>query len=390
MTDQLEQSLDGSVLEASKLQKPEAAELSQEAKIIYDQLTQMFQELGYAEVPPLIARLPSAIFEQLVPLSSQSEVRASGESDSHWGDEMRMMRVVGERRTAIDEWLGENYSIRLQLYISLSDIGKVGWTQYEAGAPSSVVARIYNDAIFSNVHSEWIQTYLPSLTENGELTQTPHQFPPEIQALISDLAKDSAKYSAIVGFGLFHQLPIRLALYIFNQVSGESNGIEISAAEEKLLLEKGFDFSITSMGEFWTQSHLQFGNEYLMQSAMTSDQKLLGLVALTHHFSQRPPFMRQEMSDLVATILTQDKSIMVTAFLEILDKVDAIYYRGNKASVAEAMTTIREAIHRYLASNYPEDYQRLGDIYDSVFASMEDIGVFEALTRPDRENPEQQ
>jgi len=321
---------------------------------------------------------PPSFFNQLGFLAEEPIFRSQEQQKGHWFYEKCMAQKVIEFSSQIKEWFGENdeFIADLVFMIVAGDIGKAGPVEVADHEPEAVVRRIYNQAVFHKKHKQWI------------IGKSSADFPPGIREQIELLPKEphslesQAPYQRVFTLGEFYNLSIDAYLYVIQQVSLEE-ATEDSELQEKALrlfsltpdereylVTSGRDPQTTPMRRFFTTSHITFGDMYLKQEGLLNEHQL-SLVdqALSHHFSQG--MVPQELD---VRKVTDEKWVKVTAFLEILDKVQAGYSRWQVSQPNEVLEKNRSLIEKGLEQNYP-GMDQLPQWYGEVFLWMFQVGI---------------
>lgn len=321
---------------------------------------------------------PPSFFNQLGFLSEEPVFRSQEQQKGHWFYEQCMAQKVLEFSPQIKEWFGENdaFIADLVFMIVAGDIGKAGPVEVADHEPEAVVRRIYNQAVFHKKHKQWL------------VGKSSADFPPEIRQQLELLPKEPhslespAPYYRVFSLGEFYNLPIDAYLYVIQQVSLQQAGddpelqekalrlFSLTPEEREYLVTSGRDPQTTPMRRFFTTSHITFGNMYLKQEGLLNEHQL-SLVdqALSHHFSQG-----MVPSELDVRKTMDEKWVKVTAFLEILDKVQAGYSRWQGSQPNEVLEKNRSLIEKGLEQNYP-GMEHLREWYGKTFDWMVKSGI---------------
>lgn len=335
-----------------------------------------------------MAKYPVRIFNQLGRVMEKPVFKAQDGQRGHWAYELTMVERTVACAERLESLLGEiNKSVAdLVLMIVIGDIGKAGPVLSSDSAESAVVSRIYNQAIFHQAHQRWLMSCDPA------------RFPEELDTAMAQIDKSEPKDGGLSSWdlvfknGTFIGLPIEVYLYVLKQVAvqrlnGDANLVEhlftLTPAEKRFLRMQGFDPTTTPIRKFFTSSHIKFGYQFLSDLDQFGDEKseLIDL-ALLHHLSQGelPPNL-----DVVALIGDEAK-LKTCAYLEILDKVDAVFHRGSpqvtsgddvarKKAIESAISITQTEIQNNLQRNYSQ-YPQLVQVYENVLIAMQGAGVF--------------
>lgn len=227
----------------------------------------------------------------------------------------------------------------------------------------------------------------------------PSTFPAELDQAMARIDKNEpegggvSQWDFIFKNGAFIGLPIEVYLYILKQVAltklnGQPHQVNdlfsLQESERAFLSEHGFNPTTTPIRKFFTSSHIQFGQQFLTREGFLSEERRrLVVLALAHHFSQAELPNGLKPDDL----LNDEHQLKTCAYLEILDKVDAVFHRGTLVTSGEndeetkqkaidsAVNIAHTEIQTNLSRNYP-NHERLREVYTLVIVAMKDAGVF--------------
>ncbi len=290
---------------------------------------------------------------------------------SQFSYELTMVKSVLANQDKIKELLGgDNQSIAdLVFAILISDIGKAGPIKSNEGYPSAVVKRIFNQAIFTDVHEEWLKNASPA------------SFSDPIKKIIEVLPEADRKN--IFEKGIFFALPIDAYLYVIKQVatvSAKGNKELIAQAdkfftltekEKHFLLLLGVDTEKTPTRSFFTNSHIRFGRLFLSRKGiLNAEQRKVVPMALSHHLSQG---VLPKGTD-INSFLNDRALLRNTIFLEILDKFDAFRSRFKEKGADAARASTWKAILGGLNANYNQ-YPDFLVSYREIFDEMVNAGI---------------
>jgi hypothetical protein len=290
---------------------------------------------------------------------------------SQFSYELTMVRSVLANQEKVKGILGgDNQSIAdLVFAILISDIGKAGPIKSNEGYPSAVIERIFNQAIFTEVHKEWLKN------------ASPDSFPTPMKETIEALPEADRKN--IFENGVFFALPIDAYLHVIKQVAfasaKESKELIAKAEELFTLTEKERNFLLllgvntekTPTRSFFTNSHIRFGRLFMSRKGiLNAEQKKVVPMALSHHLSQG--VLPKGMD--VNSFLNDRALLRNTAFLEILDKFDAFYSRFKEKGVDAARASTWKAILGGLNDNYNQ-YPDFLTSYREIFDEMANAGI---------------
>ena len=373
-------------LEAVEHRKSEEKVLHKAGQQALFDLFGLLQDQHLTEINPEVIPLlkesffsyPPSLFNQLGFLAEEPVFRSQEQQKGHWFYEKCMAQKALEFSPQIKEWFGEDdaFIADLVFMIIVGDIGKAGPVEVADHEPEAVVRRIYNQAVFHKKHKQWL------------IGKTPADFPPEIRGQLELLSKETATsgslspYETVFSRGEFFALPLEAYLHVIQQVSlEEADGdLELQEKAQKLfsltpeereyLVTSGRDPQTTPMRRFFTTSHITFGDMYLKQQGLLNEHQL-SLVdqALAHHFSQGMVPQGLDVRNVL-----EEKWVKVTAFLEILDKVQAGYSRWQGSHAGEVLEKNRSLIETGLAQNYP-GMKTLLQWYGETFDWMVQSGI---------------
>lgn len=340
-----------------------------------------------------IAEYPVGLFNHLGLIVESPVFKAQDSQKGHWSYELTMVERTLTCAPALKESFGYNDQelADLVFMIVIGDIGKAGplpLTDANNSDPAKVVGRIYNQAIFHSVHQNWLKTCRPET------------FPDQLQPVLAQIDRREpvtgglSAWDLIFKNGTFIGLPIEVYLYVLKQVAltelgGQVEQVEtlfsLSQAEKDFLTARGFDPTTTPIRKFFTSSHIQFGQDFLTQEDfLKPEHKVLVPLALAHHLSQGEMPSGLDFNELIA----DQKQLATCAFLEILDKVDAILHRGqfkdgdgfsqaDRRRIIDRVVSITQTeIQSNLERNFPQ-YPQLTKLYEMVLQEMRRVGVFD-------------
>ncbi len=311
------------------------------------------------------------MINQMGLLLEEPKFKTTGKLASHFSYELSMVKNILINEKKVKELLdGDSQMIAdLVFAILVSDIGKAGPMEVREGQPSAVVRRIYNQAIFTEQHEEWLKH-----TDVGK-------WPEEIRVLVEAMSEEDRK--TVFVKGAFFPLPIDAYMYVVRQVAIDSangqedkireanNLLSFTKEEREFLLAINVDSEKLPIRSFFSNSHIRFGRIFLSrEDLLDDDQRRMVPTALSHHFSQAvlPKGMTAEI------IMSNRKMLLEVAFLEILDKFDAFYCRFKDAGREIARESTWKLISRSLNFNYPQ-YPELLETYDGMFKAMIDSEI---------------
>jgi len=292
--------------------------------------------------------------------------KTNGKLASQFSYEIAMIKRLLTNELKVKELLsGDNQLIvDLVFAILISDVGKAGVMEAVENQPSLVIQRIFNQAIFTDAHKEWLKKAKPT------------DFPDQIRELIEELPEVDRKN--IFEKGIFFSLPIEAYLYVIKQVAlglaknnadltdKAENLFTLTKGEQEFLLSIGVDPIKTPMRSFFTNSHIRFGRIFLNDgNLLNNEQKEMAPLALSHHLSQG---VLPKGTD-IDLFLNDQQLLRKAAFLEILDKFDAFYSRFKENDCVAARESTWKIISSNLKSNYGQ-YPELVDVYKEIFDSM--------------------
>lgn len=381
--------------------QPKSNELAAEAEVLSEngakakeslsQVIEIYRQTNPKLVDLLLGEIekyPVGLFNQLGRVMEKPIFKAQDGQRGHWAYELTMVErtvACAERLQSLLEGTGRSIA-DLVFMIVIGDIGKAGPVLSDDLAESAVVSRIYNQAIFHQAHQRWL------------VSCDPDSFPEELDTAMAQIDKSEPKDGGLSSWdlvfknGTFIGIPIEVYMYVLKQVAlqkldGEADLVErlfsLSPAEKGFLRLQGFDPTTTPIRKFFTSSHIKFGYEFLSVEGRLGDEKseLVGL-ALSHHLSQGelPPNLD------FSTIVGDESKMKICAYLEILDKVDAIFHRGTpqvasddasakSRAIESAISITQTEIKSNLQRNYSQ-YPQLVEIYEKVLKAMRDAGVF--------------
>lgn len=337
-----------------------------------------------------LEQYPGQLFDQLGLVIESPIFKAQEGQKGHWIYELTMVDRTMACAGKIKEFFGrdDRFISDLIFMIVIGDIGKAGPVPGDEGPEAAIVSRIYNQAIFHGAHQAWLKSCDPS------------SFPAELDQALARIDRNEpenggvSQWDFIFKNGAFIGLPIEVYLYVLKQVAlTKLNGnpvlverlFSLHYKEKEFLSEHGFNPTTTPIRKFFTASHIQFGLDFLSREGfLDAEQKQLVLLALAHHFSQGELPAGLD----VETLLNDEDRLKTCAYLEILDKVDAVFHRGavvaggpkdedaKKAAVDSAVNIANTEIQTNLSRNYP-DQVRLREIYSAVLSVMKQAGVFD-------------
>ncbi len=338
-------------------------------RILLDQSLDLSPSL-HAALASEFASYSPALLNQLGLMHDRLIFKTNGRQDSQFSYEINMVKTLLTRAKEVQTLLqaDEELIVDLVFAILVSDIGKTGPEVAKKGQFKSVICRIFNQAIFSNRHKEWL------------MKAKPETFPPEINRLVMQMPDDDTN-SAFKG-GFFQSLPISVYLYVIKQVALELAGenqtlvaqaeqlFTISKQEKEFLLKLGIDPDVEQIGPFFTKSHVLFGEDFLSQTGMLNDrQQQFVPIALSHHLSQG--ILPVSIAG-VENLLAHPSMLRQIIFLEILDKVDAFHSRFKDKPLEEARANTWDFINSKLQFNYRQ-YPDLIKLYQAVFQEMTNL-----------------
>lgn len=292
--------------------------------------------------------------------------KTNGKLASQFSYEIAMIKRLLMNEVKVRELLsGDNQLIvDLVFAILISDVGKAGLTENMDNQPSLVIQRIFNQAIFTDAHKEWLKKAKPT------------DFPDQIRELIEELPETDRK--DIFEKGVFFALPIEAYLHVIKQVAlglakdnqdltdKAENLFTLTKEEQEFLLSIGVNPMETPTRSFFTNSHIRFGRIFLNDGDLLNhEQKEIVPLALSHHLSQS---VLPKGVD-IDLFLSDQQLLRKVAFLEILDKFDAFYSRFKEKDREAARESTWKIISNNLSSNY-EQYPELADVYKEIFDSM--------------------
>ncbi len=341
--------------------------------IVVDEKQQISPELK-KKLTELVGSLKPGFLEQLGQLSEKPLFPANKEQEGHWQYEQTMLRALLKSNQKIKEWLGCDDGVIADMFFMIlaSDLGKAGSIAAGEDDPSTIVRRMYNQALFFESHSQWLKNCDPST------------LPSELQPALDSIQKTPtvegapSDWEAIFTNGFFVPIPLELYVYVIKQVAletADSNDqlasqaeqlFTLTTAESEYLKSQGWDPATTRIRQFYTKGHIKFGNDFLMNDQYTTrEQQLLAPLALSHHFSQGilPDSISAE------AIIQQPLLMKICAFLEILDKTEATYHRFGDKSMVNAIRYSRNECAYQLGVNYA-DHPELVDLYIETLEFM--------------------
>lgn len=332
---------------------------------------------------------PDQLFNQLGLVTESPVFKAQEGQKGHWIYELTMVErtlVCAEQIKAFFD-RDDKFISDLIFMIVVGDIGKAGPVPGDQSSAAGVVSRIYNQAIFHGAHQGWLKSC------------DPNTFPAELSPALARIDRIEpenggvSQWDFIFKNGAFIGLPIEVYLYILKQVAltklnGSPNQVEelfsFHTGEREFLSDHGFNPTTTPIRKFFTASHIQFGQEFLSRDGFLSEErKKMVLLALAHHFSQAELPTGLDVSEL----LNDEHQLKTCAYLEILDKVDAVFHRGavitggqseeenRQRAIDSAVNIAHTEIQTNLSRNYPNQ-EKLKEVYALVIVAMKDAGVF--------------
>lgn len=351
----------------------------------------------YQDSNPVLAELilaevksyPDQLFNQLGLVTESPVFKAQEGQKGHWIYELTMVDRTLACAEKIKEFFDrdDRFISDLVFMIVVGDIGKAGPVPGDQSAAAKVVSRIYNQAIFHGAHQAWLKSCDPST------------FPAELDQAMARIDKNEpegggvSQWDFIFKNGAFIGLPIEVYLYILKQVAltklnGQPHQVNdlfsLQESERAFLSEHGFNPTTTPIRKFFTASHIQFGQQFLTREGFLSEERRrLVVLALAHHFSQAELPNGLKPDDL----LNDEHQLKTCAYLEILDKVDAVFHRGTivasgendeetkQKAIDSAVNIAHTEIQTNLSRNYPNQ-ERLREVYTLVIVAMKDAGVF--------------
>lgn len=404
--------------------------------------SQELEKLLGTEFADWALTLPKEIFQQIEALHQPSILNNKNENN-HWQYELNMVRAVCELRREILLFFnvpesGPEYTQFMQellFMIIISDIGKAGPEKYSEKKPSAVAARIYNNVILENKHGEKIkevgikelfskssEQFYGSTVITQRVRQIIYQISGskkksfrEFAAAITNSQKSnttlisemSEQLQEILEGGKVRSLPIELALIVARKIAitelieSEQNGqklgirkkrkqitqirktFSLTDAEKQFLDSHGFATDTRPIGDFYSQSHIQFGKQFLFSLNLTGRLRNRALLGLKHHFVQGVLPDSRENNALFIRRSKTDPNILrdlkIVAFLEMLDKVEASVHRppyGNPFT-GENPEKFMQAIKQNLKTNYTKNHEYLASVYEEVFTAMQNMGIFQ-------------
>lgn len=370
--------------------------LSENGQKVKESLTGVLE--SYREnKPDLVGRLlveishyPANLFNHLGLLLESPVFKAQEGQKGHWAYELTMIDRTLACADEIQVFLDNDKHIieDLMFMIVTGDIGKSGPVLVDSDPHSKVVSRIYNQAIFHRTHQRWLQTCDPS------------SFPSELDPAMAQISKSEPEggglsaWDLIFKNGTFIGLPIEVYLYVLKQVALSELGgnpaqaealFSLRQEEKDFLIKQGFDPVSVPIRKFFTSSHIQFGQSFLQnEEGLDFQQKSSVILAMAHHLSQG----ELPAGFSVDSVLADERQIKICAYLEILDKVDAVYHRSNLKTVEgqtaeearqEAIETAVSITQTEVLSNLLKNfaqYPQLVEIYKQMLAAMKKAGVF--------------
>lgn len=333
---------------------------------------------------------PNQLFNQLGMVEESPIFKAQEGQKGHWIYELTMVDRTMACASKIKEYFGrdDKFIAELIFMIIIGDIGKAGPVPADKNNGTTVVSRIYNQAIFHGAHQAWLKSCDPST------------FPQELAPAMAKIDRTEpesggvSQWDFIFKNGAFIGLPIEVYLYILKQVAltklnGDPTQVEslfsLNEQERLFLSEHGFNPTTTPIRKFFTASHIQFGQDFLSREGFLSpERKKLIVLALAHHFSQAELPKGLDLEEL----LGDEAHLKTCAYLEILDKVDAIFHRGavvggvqtdeeaRQRAIDSAINIAHTEIQTNLSKNYPNQ-DKLREIYAVVLVEMKNAGVFD-------------
>lgn len=356
-------------------------------------IIERYKDLDPSLVDLVLAEIdsyPDQLFDQLGLVVESPVFKAQEGQRGHWIYELTMVDRTMACASRLKEFFGrdDRFISDLIFMIVVGDIGKAGPVPTDQDEATAVVSRIYNQAIFHGAHQSWLKSC------------DPNTFPQELEPALSRINRDEpeaggvSQWDFIFKNGAFIGLPIEVYLYILKQVAltklnGEPAQVEslfsLDNQEREFLSEHGFNPTTTPIRKFFTASHIQFGQDFLSRDGFLSpEKKRLVTLALAHHFSQAELPKGLDASEL----LNDEHQLKTCAYLEILDKVDAVFHRGTvvggvqsdaeakQRAIDSAVNIAHTEIQTNLNRNYP-DQTRLTEVYAVVLRVMRDAGVFD-------------
>lgn len=391
-----------------------------EGQHVYRQLHDLFKAPVVApECREMLQNFPDQVFNQLAIMNVDARF-GPYENNNQFSYEVRMMDFVvknaekiiklilpretdtinlSEINTEVDR---SNVIGYLLILITLSDIGKIGPTEYDEHAPNSIIARIYNHAIFHKPHQDWltgkgmdsnIYSYTISealaiaqhtIVENlcacvRQTTMIERFLPFRKRSLIKALSKKGIRINDYVTFATPH-MPKMLKSRSKEQVALILDDVAelyvLSDEEKEALVQLGFDPSNTRIIDFFTKAHIRFGPQFISSVTHEGDDlRHISTLAAAHHFAQGdvPKELDSLKERAKADMLDQSETglLRMLAFLEILDKVDARVNRSDDP-VDEAVSTMQNVVSKLSGKNYNATVQA---IYDDIFNGLIDMNV---------------
>lgn len=342
--------------------------LKKNGKLIREKLRKILEDEGLSLDQNLrdlldleFTQYPETVLDQLAILDQALVFKTNGKQDSQLAYEIKMGQQMLARSEQVKHVLQLEDQELVELFsaILLSDIGKAG-PKTPTQPEELVISRLFSQAIFSEVHKKWLKEIRPT------------KLPAHIKNLLRQLG--TKEIFGIFRRGEFKQQPIDFYLYVIKQVAlklaGQNEMLRIQAekiytlteAERFVLLSLGANSKTQAIGNFFTSSHITFGERFLSKNG--TDQSLINL-ALAHHFSQG---VLPKGLDLEAT-LSDESLLRKIAFLEILDKYDAFGSRFRIEEHQIVRNKTWEFIHTQLRINYKEQPQLIS-LYRTVFEEM--------------------
>lgn len=313
---------------------------------------------------------PSVLLNHLSLTDEAPIFKTAGKSGSQLSYEIAMARRLLRNEFKVKNILGvdDQEIADLVFAILVSDIGKAGPIEVANEGPELVVQRIFNQAIFTDVHKAWLQQ------------ASPLSFPKQMREAISNIPKDDL----INTFknGVFFYLPLDAYLYLIKKVAilhskqdpelikKAKKTFSLDQQERKYLLSMDINPATTPTRSFFTNSHIRFGRLFLGQIELNEEQRRVVPLALSHHLSQGVLPKGTE----IGYFLSDPSLLRQAAFLEILDKFDAFNSRFREEDPSAARESTIRSITNNLKLNYNQ-YPELASAYRDVFSSMVSLGI---------------